>query len=137
MKTSSNGVQALMLREGKRNKAYQDVKGIWTIGVGHTGPEVVEGLEWSDTLVMTNLAVDLGKAENSINSYVKVPLNTNQFDALASFIFNVGTHAFETSTLLRDLNLGNYTKAANDFDMWHIPASITGRRTSEKVQFQT
>ena len=137
MNMSDAGLKLLMLREGKRNTAYKDTKGIWTIGVGHTGPEVVEGLVWSDQQVMDQLAIDIGKAENCINFLVKVPLTTNQFDALASFIFNVGCHAFETSTMLRDLNAGNYIKAAADFDMWHIPPSITGRRNSERDQFKS
>lgn len=135
MKTSEGGVKAIMLREGERLKAYPDVKGIWTIGVGHTGPEVKPGLVWTEERVMAALANDLEWSEAAINKYVTVPLTQNQFDALVSFVFNIGVTAFKKSTLLKDLNKGNYEEAAKDFDMWHIPPSIIGRRDSEKQQF--
>lgn len=135
MKTSDAGVKAIMLREGKRNKAYPDVKGIWSIGVGHTGPEVKPGLVWTEERITAALANDLEWAEAAVNKYVTVPLTQNQFDALVSFIFNIGVKAFKNSTMLRDLNKGDYEKAAKDFDMWHIPPEIIGRRDSEKQQF--
>ncbi len=135
MITSEEGRSAIALREGIRNKAYKDTKGIWTIGVGHTGPEVVEGLVWSDDKVMSTLVNDLRNAEKAVNLYVKVALTQNQFDALVSFVFNVGAGAFKNSTLLKVLNQGNYEEAANQFDRWHIPPEITSRRNSEQTQF--
>jgi lysozyme len=135
MKTSPNGLAALMVREGSRSTAYKDTKGIWTIGVGHTGPEVCEGLIWSDQQILAQLAIDIGKAEACINSVVKVPLETNQFDALASFIFNVGVNAFSNSTMLKKINVSDFTGAIKEFDKWHIPPEITGRRNSERTQF--
>jgi lysozyme len=53
-----------------------------------------------------------------VNSLVKVPLSQNQFDALCSFVFNVGTRNFEYSTLLQKLNVGNYAGAAEQFKQW-------------------
>lgn len=135
MSMSPNGLKLLMLREGKRNKAYKDTKGIWTIGVGHTGPEVVEGLVWTDDQVLAQLALDVKIAEQAIDMNVMVGLTVNQYDALCSFIFNVGVGAFTRSTMLKDLNKGDFIKAAQDFDMWHIPPEITSRRNSEKQQF--
>lgn len=135
MITSEDGVQRIEQREGKRNKAYKDTKGIWTIGVGHTGPNVYDGLAWTDQQIEDALKADLKTAEDCINKYVKVPLKQNQFDALVSFVFNIGVTHFITSTMLKDLNAGNYEKAAADFDMWHIPPEIKGRRDSEKAQF--
>ncbi len=52
MKTSDQGLAILIDREAKKNKAYKDTVGVWTIGVGHTGTEVHEGLEWTDQQVM-------------------------------------------------------------------------------------
>jgi lysozyme len=135
MRTSDDGVRRLEVREGKRNKAYRDVKGIWTIGVGHTGPNVYEGLAWTDQQIEDALRVDLSVSEDAINRYVTVPLKQCQFDALVSFIFNVGVLAFRRSTLLKVLNRGDYENAAECFDMWHIPPEIIGRRDSEKEQF--
>lgn len=136
MKTSSNGLATLMLREGKRNKAYKDTKGIWTIGVGHTGPKVLPNLVWTDQQIKDQLALDVGIAERCIAGIVDVPLTQNQYDALVSFIFNVGVGAFRRSTMLRFINKGMLKEAANEFDRWHIPPEITSRRNSEKAQFQ-
>ncbi len=135
MKLSDKGAKVLILREGERLKAYKDVKGILTIGVGHTGPDVTEGLvitkEHSHDLFM----FDVAWAEDCVNESVTVPLSTNQFDALVSFVFNIGQGAFKRSTLLHYLNLGQYAEAAQEFDKWHKPVQITSRRNSEKAQF--
>lgn len=135
MRTSDDGLSRLTKREGKRNKAYKDVKGIWTNGVGHTGTDVFEGQVVDDAQVEAWLRDDVVKCETCVNSNVHVPLLQNQFDALVSFIFNVGVNAFIKSTMLKKLNSGDYQGAANEFDKWHIPASITGRRDTEKQQF--
>lgn len=135
MNTSEQGITALEKREGKKNKAYKDTRGVWTIGVGHTGPNVYEGLAWTDQQIDDALKADLKTAEDCVNKYVKVPLKQHQFDALVSFIFNVGVMNFRKSTMLKDLNAGNCVAAANDFDMWHIPPEVIGRRNSEKAQF--
>ena len=135
MKTSQEGLDKLIAREGKRNKAYKDTKGIWTIGVGHTGPDVSPTSVWTDEKVQTTFAKDILWAEDAVNNAVKVHLAQNQFDALVSFVFNVGATDFKNRTLLRVLNLGNYTEAAKQMDRWVIPPEITSRRMSEKAQF--
>lgn len=134
MKLSYAGIDALEAREGVRTKAYKDTKGIWTIGVGHTGPEVFSGLVWTLDKVSEVFAVDVQWAEDAVNA-VKAPLTQNQFDALVSFVFNIGATAFNKSTMKRMLNTGNYEGAALQFDRWNIPPEIVGRRTSEKNQF--
>ena len=136
MNMSDVGLKLLKLREGSRNKAYQDTKGIWTIGVGHTGPEVVEGLVWSDAQVLDALRKDVATTEKCLDDNVVVLLGQNQVDALCSFIFNVGVGAFRRSTMLRFINKGMMKEAAAEFDRWHIPPEITSRRNSEKAQFQ-
>ena len=137
MGMSDKGLAALVTREGLRFKSYKDTKGIWTIGVGHTGPEVKEGMLITDKQADSYLNNDIRWAEAAINTKVKVALTQNQFDALCSFTFNVGATAFTNSTLLKVLNMGNYTEAANQMDRWHIPPEITSRRNSEKAQFLT
>ena len=136
MKMSEAGLKILMLREGFRNKAYKDTKGIWTIGVGHVSPIVVEGLRWTDKQVMDQLRKDVSLCEKTLDSTVVVLLGQNQIDALCSFMFNVGVNAFRRSTMLRFINKGMMKEAAAEFDRWHIPPEITSRRNSEKAQFQ-
>lgn len=134
MQFSPNGMGLLKIREGVRYKAYKDTKGIWTIGVGHTGPEVKEGLVWTDNQVNQAFMHDIQWAVDSING-VNAVLNQNQFDALVSFVFNIGATAFATSTMKRLLDKGKYAEAAAQFDRWVIPKEITSRRMSEKAQF--
>lgn len=136
MKTSTVGIRQLEIREGRKNKAYKDTKGIWTIGVGHTGPEVKEGLVVSDAQVENYLAEDVKWAENAVNS-VEVYLSQNQFDALVSFVFNVGAKAFANSTMRKKLVAGDLDGASDEFDKWHKPPEIIGRRDSERDQFRS
>lgn len=135
MKTSKQGLDLLTEREGVRVKAYLDSKGIPTIGVGHTGPEVRLGLVWTDDEVRIALQNDVKLCEDTINLYCVQELKQHQFDALVSFIFNVGVTAFRKSTLLRKLNQGDFEGAAIQLDRWHIPPEITSRRNGEREQF--
>ena len=134
MKISDRGAKLLMEREAKRLKAYKDSKGIWTIGVGHTGPEVKEGLVWTDKQVQDAFQKDVKWAEDAVNT-VTAPLNQDQFDALVSFVFNVGATQFNNSTMKKKLNRLDFTGAANEFNKWVIPTEVTSRRYGEKYQF--
>lgn len=136
MKTSAVGILKLSVREGRRKVAYKDTKGIWTIGVGHTGPEVKQGLVISDAEIDRLLAEDIKWAEDAVNQ-VKAPLNQNMFDALVSFTFNVGKYAFLDSTMKRLLDVGDYKGAYEQFPRWKIPPEIIGRRKQEQEQFLT
>lgn len=136
MKTSEQGLQLLIEREGKRNKAYKDSVGVWTIGVGHTGPEVQPGLVWTDEQVMDALRKDVERFEKAVNDGVEVPLEQHQFDALVSFAFNVGDSAFLKSTMLKKINAGLFDEVPAQFDRWHIPPEITSRRNGEREQFK-
>ncbi len=76
----------------------------------------------------------------AVNRLVTVPLTQNQFDALISFVFNLGIGNFRTSTLLKKLNAGDYTGAAKEFPPWvradgkQLPGLIK-RRDAEKALF--
>lgn len=135
MKTSEEGVRLILDREGLRTKAYPDTRGIWTIGVGHTAG-VTEHDRCTEEQALAWLAEDLDWCETSINDRVAVPLTQNQFDALASFIFNIGDPQFSRSTMLRLLNAGEPPEVvARQFDRWSIPPEIITRRMGEKAQF--
>jgi lysozyme len=137
MKLSENGFKVLIMREGLRLKAYQDVKGIWTIGVGHTGPDVVEGLVIGELHAYDLFHLDIAWAEDAVNENVHAPLTQNQFDALVSFVFNIGETQFVRSTMLKKLNKMDYVGATKEFDRWVIPIQVTSRRMSEKAQFSS
>lgn len=137
MKISDAGLSLIIEREGSRNKAYLDSVGVWTIGVGHTGPEVHAGLVWTDEQITEALRRDIERFEMAVNDAVLVELDQYQFDALVSFAFNVGAGAFRSSTLVRLLNAGrSVEEVAKQFDRWNIPPEIISRRNGEREQFK-
>lgn len=87
---------------------------------------------------MTN---DLKKFENTVNDVVKVPINQNQFDALLSLAYNIGSTAFKNSTLVKKLNAGDILGAADQFNVWVNAGGkrmqgLVNRRKAEKELFK-
>lgn len=127
MKVSQTGIDLIKHFEGLRLEAYQDIAGIWTIGYGHTGSDVSEGMSISEQEAENLLRQDLTRFENGISSAVNVPLGQNQFDALVSLAYNIGINAFRGSTARRLLNKNKYFEAAEAITWWN-KASINGRK---------
>ena len=101
MKTSPKGIALIKEFEGLRLKAYKCPGGVWTIGYGHTAG-VKAGMVITEAQAEEYLKADLIAFEKYLNA-LGLPLNQNQFDALISFIYNVGTGNFSRSTLLRKI----------------------------------
>lgn len=140
MRYSKTGLQLTEGFESCRLVAYQDVRGIWTIGWGHTGPEVVEGLVWTQEQADAQLEKDMAYAECRVNGLLAVPVTQGEFDALVDFALNVGCNAFAGSTMLKLLNEGNYAGAAEEFEKWDhaagkVVAGLLRRREEEKNEF--
>lgn len=144
MKISENGFELIRTFEGFRSEAYRDSVGIWTIGYGWTHP--VDGISIDNGMMITSdkaenlLRVGIQKYEQNINRYVKVPLTQNQFDALVSFAYNLGSQALNQSTLLKLLNAGNTQGAAEEFLRWNkaggrVLPGLTRRREAERELF--
>lgn len=138
-RTNKNGLLLIKSFEGLRLRAYRDAVGIWTIGYGTTR-NVRPGMTISEEQALTFLQEDLARFEKSINESVKVPINDNQFSALASFTYNVGSGAFRSSTLLRKLNRGDVRRAADELLRWDKAggrslAGLTRRRKAERALF--
>lgn len=137
MQTSDQGLGLIMQREGCRLTPYQDTVGVWTDGVGNTHGVVPNGPPITMEKAVEDLRRNMAWVEGSINSKVLVPLEQFEFDALASFVFNVGEGQFASSTLLRLLNEGRpRDEVAAQFDRWHVPPSIITRRNGEREQFK-
>lgn len=114
-----NGIFLLKQVEGTRLKAYRDGAGVWTIGTGHTGRDVHEGMTITAAEAMDLLLLDVKLAVAAVNHCVKVRPTQNQFDAMVCFAFNVGSGAFARSTLLADFNAGRTEDAQAQFLRWH------------------
>lgn len=140
MNISANGVKLIQQFEGLRLKAHQDAVGVWTIGYGHTGPDVTPGLVISQAQADALLARDLSRFEAGVTRLAAVPLNQNQFDALVSFSYNLGLGSLQNSTLLRLLNQRDYAGAAAQFPRWNkaggkVLPGLTRRRAAEQALF--
>lgn len=144
MHVSPSGVDLICNFEGLRLKAYDDGVGVWTIGFGTTkypnGIRVKKGDTCTLDQAKAYMQNDLKAFEQTVNNAVKVPLNQNQFDALVSLAYNIGSTAFKNSTLVRQLNEGNYKAAANQFNVWVNAGGkrmqgLVNRRAAERTLF--
>jgi GH24 family phage-related lysozyme (muramidase) len=123
---SDAGTRFIATFEGFGRRLYNDVAGHCTIGYGHlvhrgncTGREPQRfraGLSESEALDL--LREDAALRVSVVRAAVTVALTQNQFDALVSFVFNVGETNFGTSTLLRKLNEGNYDSVPTELKRW-------------------
>ena len=118
-KITQDGLDFIQDVEGCKLFAYLDTGGVWTIGVGHTGPEVVKGLTCSMEQALQWLKEDSEEAQEAIRQSVEGLLTQNQFNALVSFVFNVGINAFKKSTMLKLINKGDFDGAAKEFPKWN------------------
>ncbi len=122
--------------------AYADQGGVWTIGYGHTGPGVHAGLTITQAQAEIFLESDASGAVTCVNKLVTAEINQNQFDALVDFVFNLGCASLSVSQLLREVNSGNYTDAAAQFQRWdHVKGvvipGLLRRRQAEATLFNT
>lgn len=129
--------------EGLRLAAYQDSVGVWTIGYGHTGPDVHPGMTISTADADNLLVADLRKFEFAVSGMVSNhPTSQNQNDALVSFAFNLGSGALSDSHLLRYHNAGDFQAAADEFPKWDhaggkVLTGLLRRRQGERAVYST
>ena len=140
MKVNFVGKDLIKKYEGCKLEAYKCPAGIWTIGYGHTGQDVFEGKTITQQEADSLLSKDLTRFEKFLNRIIKVPINQNQFNALASFTYNLGMGALQNSTLLKKLNNNDFIGAANEFDRWVYAngkklEGLIKRRKEEKELF--
>lgn len=133
MQISDRGLQMIVAFEGLELNAYKCPSGVWTIGVGHTGDvdgvPVGRGMMITQAEAMALLREDVGRFERYVNRqpFAKV-LTQGMFDALVSFIFNVGTGAFQTSTMRRKLCMGAPAEeVAAEFGKW-VYGTVDGKK---------
>jgi lysozyme len=146
MKTSDNGINFLVLEEGLRLKPYLDSRGKPTIGIGSTFYEDGTPVRITDKPISRIRAIQLfqnvlKKFEQTLNAYIFSHITQNQFDALISLVYNIGTTAFRDSTVRRLVNLNPKNPAITDaFLMWKSsagkPILLERRKREAKLYFK-
>ena len=137
---SNKGLALTKSFEGLRLEAYQDSVGVWTVGYGHTGPGVAEGMTVTDAEAEALLLADLADAVRCVNRKVTAAISQGQFDAMVDFCFNAGRGNFLQSTLLRKVNSGDFAGAAAQFGLWvhaggEVVPGLVRRRQAEAEMF--
>ncbi len=140
MQIGPKGLKLIKVCEGLRLTAYKCSAGVWTIGYGHTGADVYDGLQIDEITADNLLLDDLAWVHRIIPKFIRLELNQGQFDALCSLIFNIGSGNFKASTLRSKLNREDYDGAANEFWKWRrgggvILPGLVKRRECERLLF--
>lgn len=140
MNISEEGVRLIKQFEGCRLTAYQDSVGVWTCGWGTTGPDVKEGVTFTHEQAEKRLRNHLELVEQCVNRCVTVSITQGQFDALCSFVYNLGCGNLMNSTLLKKLNRGDRAGAAAEFPRWvraggKVLRGLIARREAEQAMF--
>lgn len=135
MKTGTKGIELIKHFEGCELEAYKCAAGVWTIGYGHikgVTPESVITQEQAEQM----LVEELNEYEGYINDMVTVPLSQNQFDALVSWVYNLGGGNLKASTLLKVVNSGEFNGVPEQIMRWNkaggkVLEGLTRRRQAE------
>ncbi|AYZ62643.1 lysozyme [Burkholderia multivorans] len=140
-RTGTQGIELIKHFEGLRLARYLDAVGKPTIGYGHL---ILPHERFTRPLTPAEadalLRQDLRSAELGLRKLLRVPVTQQQFDALMSFVFNLGSGRLRSSTLLRYLNAGAPARAADQFLVWNKAggrplAGLTLRRRAERALF--
>lgn len=140
------GLELLKSFEQLRLTAYRDQGGVLTIGWGHTGSDVYEGLTITQEQATELLRRDLLSAERAVNDLVSTALSNNRFDAVVCLVFNIGRGAFSTSTIRKCLNRADWKAASEQFPVWnkvrdrktgrlYVSSGLVNRRRAERELF--
>ena len=140
MEISQEGLSLIKKFEGCKLQSYKCAAGVWTIGYGSTNG-IEEGMEISQERADMLLLEDVEVFEESINKLVEVPLEQNQFDALVSWTFNLGSTNLKNSTLLKVLNDKDYEGVPAQIKRWNkaggeVLQGLVRRREAEALLFE-
>ncbi len=139
MQTSDAGRKMIEGFEGLRLHAYRDIVGVWTIGFGHTGPDIGPGTVWTreqaDQALSDRIAHEFEPAVATAGEATQ-----QQFDAMVCLAYNIGAGGFKHSSVARRHAMGDYPAAADAFRMWNkaggrFVAALASRREKERTVY--
>jgi lysozyme len=139
MKTSGIVIELIKEFEALRLEAYQDTGGVWTVGWGHTA-NAYPGKVITENEAKMYLQWDIEDTEAKLDG-LNLLLNQNQYDALISFIFNIGIGRFKRSTMLKRLRENiNHPDIPIQFKRWiydagKIQPGLVRRRNIESALY--
>ena len=140
MQISKEGLSLIKKFEGLELEAYKCAAGVWTIGYGHT-----KGVKEGDVITSAEadvlLAEELEEFEGYINDCVTVELTQYQYDALVSWVYNLGPANLKASTMLKVLNSGKYEDVPAQIKRWNkaggkVLEGLIRRREAEALLFE-
>ena len=139
MNIGQKGIDLIKHFEGCELNAYKCPAGVWTIGYGHI-KGVSEGMSITQEQADQMLLDELKEYENYINELVTVNLSQNQFDALVSWVYNLGPANLSASTMLKVLNSGEYEDVPAQMKRWNkaggkVLEGLIRRREAEACLF--
>ena len=140
MEISQEGLSLIKKFEGCELESYKCAAGVWTIGYGSTNG-IEEGMEISQERADMLLLEDVEVFEEAVNKLVEVSLEQNQFDALVSWTFNLGSTNLQNSTLLKVLNNEDYEGVPSQIKRWNkaggeVLQGLVRRREAEALLFE-
>lgn len=141
---SAGGYTLIRHHEGEVRGVYLDPVGIPTSCIGHTKTARLEdvGKPLSAAVCARLLQEDTRDAQKAVGRLVTHEVTQAQYDALVSFVFNVGETQFRSSTLLRRVNAGDCLGAVREFSRWNkakgrVLPGLVKRRADEAALFAT
>jgi len=140
MNISEEGLSLIKKFEGCELKAYRCAANVLTIGYGTT-KGVTEDMEITKEEAESLLKEEMHEYEGYINDMVKVPLEQHQFDAMVSWVFNLGSGNLSSSSLLKKLNNSEYDEVPAQIKRWNkaggkVLDGLIRRREAESLLFQ-
>ena len=140
LRMNDAGLNIIKESEGLRLEAY-NLGGQWLIGYGHSRTAEA-GMTITEAQAEQLLREDVRDSEDAVRRMVLVPVNENQFSAMVSLAYNMGSGGFSRSTVLEALNEGDYEQAADNFRNHNrgggeVIPHLTERREKERALFLT
>lgn len=145
MNVDASGERLIKSFEGCKLAAYPDPAtggDPWTIGYGATGPGIKKGVIWTQAEADARFTQDIAKFAAKVSTLIgATPTTQNQFNAMVSLAYNIGTGNFGNSTLLRLHKAKDYAGAADQFGKWNkaagrVMTGLTRRRAAEAKMYR-